>query len=253
MRFGILTCLTLILVLSPFILHAQDQFNTVFIPIDQWTNSTVEVTSGQTISIWANGWALFNPRTDRNLNYAGPGGRTHTNPGHPVPTHATYCLIAKIGASGTPLGVGKYQEFVATSSGDLYFSVNDGYIYDNQGFFTAIVARDGVLWPEPPPSVDDPNILNPTYHSLNQNYPNPFNPSTTINYSVEVPGDVTLKIYNNLGQQVRTLINEEKPPGEHTIVWDGTSDDGLQVATGTYFYQLQAGERIEAKKMILLK
>lgn len=253
MKYGILTFMAFILVLVPLALHAQDQYNTIMIPIDQWTNSGVYVTSGQTVSIWANGWALFNPQTNRNLNYAGPGGRTHTNPGHPVPTAATYCLIARIGASGTPLGIGTYHEFVATSSGDLYFSVNDGYIFDNQGFFTAIVARDGVLWPNIPPSVDDQTLISPTFHQLNQNFPNPFNPTTTINYSLTMPGEISIKIYNNMGQLVRNLVNEEKSPGEYTIVWDGTSDDGTRVATGTYFYQLQSGDRIEAKKMILLK
>ncbi len=240
--------ITMLLITS--LAMTQDLTNTTLIPVDQgWMDSSIPVHSGERISIWGFGWACFNSNTMRNLSYAGPGGTPSFNPSHPVPDAPTYALCAKVGTSGTPFGVGTYWEFTATSNGNLYFRVNDLYVSDNQGFFTAITAIDEELTFLPQDNIQ----ANPHLYNLQQNYPNPFNPSTTINYSVEVPGEVTLKISNNLGQLVRTLVDEEKPPGEHTVVWDGTSDNGLRVATGTYFYQLQAGEKIEAKKMILLK
>ena len=66
----------------------------------------------------------------------------------------------------------------------------------------------------------------------------PFNSSTTIKYSVIVDGTVILKIYNELGQQVRTLINKSQPIGDYIINWDGLDDNGKNVPSGTYFYKL---------------
>ena len=88
----------------------------------------------------------------------------------------------------------------------------------------------------------------PNHYSLNQNYPNPFNPSTTINYSIPELSFVTLKIYNVLGSEVATLVNEEKPIGNYKVKFDATV-----LPSGIYFYKLQAGNFVETKKMILLK
>jgi ligand-binding sensor domain-containing protein len=84
--------------------------------------------------------------------------------------------------------------------------------------------------------------------SLSQNYPNPFNPSTVISYQLPVIGFVTLKVYDILGREVATLVNEEKPAGEYEVEFDGSN-----LTCGIYFYQLKAGEFAETKKMILLK
>ena len=67
---------------------------------------------------------------------------------------------------------------------------------------------------------------NPAAYKLSQNYPNPFNPVTTINYSVQVSGNVKITVYNNLGQTVRTIVNEQKSVGEYTIIWDGKNENG---------------------------
>ncbi len=88
---------------------------------------------------------------------------------------------------------------------------------------------------------------------LSQNYPNPFNPVTVIRYSLGRKSTVHLKVYNLLGQVVTELVNEEQPAGDHEISWDGTSGDGKSVASGLYFYRLEAGKFVESKKMILLK
>jgi hypothetical protein len=90
--------------------------------------------------------------------------------------------------------------------------------------------------------------LIPENFSLSQNYPNPFNPTTTIEYTIPQAGLVTIKIYDILGREVTTLVNEEKDRGVYTINFDAS-----QFASGLYFYRLQAGSFIETKKMILLK
>jgi len=97
--------------------------------------------------------------------------------------------------------------------------------------------------------------------ALSQNDPNPFNPVTKIKYIIPTPpvsfplvkgrtkeGFVTLKVYDILGREIATLVNEEKPAGEYEVGFDGTA-----LTSGIYFYQLRAGQFTETKKMILLK
>jgi len=89
--------------------------------------------------------------------------------------------------------------------------------------------------------------------SLSQNYPNPFNPQTTIQYSLAEGCHVMLKIYNIAGQLIKILINEYQQAGSYTIIWHGDNDVGEEVARGLYFYQLQAGDFVSTKKMVVLK
>jgi len=95
--------------------------------------------------------------------------------------------------------------------------------------------------------------LTPETFSLSQSYPNPFNPSTTIEYQLPNSAQVTLSVYNSLGQLVNTLVNEEKDAGYYQAVWNGNDNHGNQVASGIYFYRLQTGNFINTKKMILLR
>jgi hypothetical protein len=88
---------------------------------------------------------------------------------------------------------------------------------------------------------------------LENNYPNPFNPTTTINFQTPKASDVTMLIYNTLGQKVKTLVNENMPIGKHTVVWDGRNDAGQMLPTGMYFYTLKAGSTSLTKKMLLVK
>ena len=80
----------------------------------------------------------------------------------------------------------------------------------------------------------------PVAYSLDQNYPNPFNPSTTIRYSLPSAGKVTLKVYNLLGQEVRTLVNEVQPAGNQTAEWDGRNNSGNGLSSGVYIYRFVA-------------
>jgi len=89
--------------------------------------------------------------------------------------------------------------------------------------------------------------------SLSHNYPNPFNSSTNITFSVPQAQDVKLEIYNLLGQKVRTLVDEVKNQGTHFIKWDGKDDKGNEVASGIFFYRMEAGVFKETKRMLFLK
>jgi len=101
-----------------------------------------------------------------------------------------------------------------------------------------------------------PQAQVPTEYSLGQNYPNPFNPTTSIQYSVvsdQSPPHVNLKIFNLLGQEVRTLVDEVQEAGYYTVTWDGKDSDGRQAASGVYFYRLTAGSYGATKRMVLMK
>ncbi|MCK4302181.1 MAG: T9SS type A sorting domain-containing protein, partial [candidate division Zixibacteria bacterium] len=86
-----------------------------------------------------------------------------------------------------------------------------------------------------------------------QNYPNPFNPTTTIRFHLERRESVKLTVYNVLGRQVATLIDETLSAGSHEAIWTGTDDNRNAVASGVYFYRLAAGELTDRKKMVLMR
>jgi photosystem II stability/assembly factor-like uncharacterized protein len=88
----------------------------------------------------------------------------------------------------------------------------------------------------------------PKSFALEQNYPNPFNPSASIKYQIPSTDHVTLKVYDLLGREVATLVNEVKQPGTYSVQWDATN-----VASGIYFYRLQAGDFTQTRKLILLR
>jgi len=87
---------------------------------------------------------------------------------------------------------------------------------------------------------------------LNQNYPNPFNPSTNIGFRISADGFVSLKVYDVLGNEITTLVNEHKPAGSYEVEFRPESSI-KHPASGIYFYQLKAGDYLETKKMILIK
>jgi len=93
----------------------------------------------------------------------------------------------------------------------------------------------------------------PVSFGLEQNYPNPFNPNTTIKYTLPQAAKVELKIYNILGQVVKTLVEEEKPAGFYEVNWDGRDEQGRSVSSSIYLYQIKAGDFVETKKMQLVK
>ncbi len=93
----------------------------------------------------------------------------------------------------------------------------------------------------------------PTSYSLSQNFPNPFNPSTKIEYQVPVSEQVVLKIYDMLGREVRTLVDELQQPGTYRTEWDGRDNSGREVVSGVYFYQLKTRGYLKTNKMMLVR
>jgi len=126
----------------------------------------------------------------------------------------------------------------------LNANINSVYLDDNQTLYACtdngIYVFTGVL------NVEDEII--PTIFVLQQNYPNPFNPCTSIQYAISSRQFVSLKVYDVLGKEIATLVNEEKSAGSYETVFSAS-----HLASGIYYYQLRAGDYVETKKMILLK
>ncbi len=127
---------------------------------------------------------------------------------------------------------------------------NDGdrIIFDNltpQSIFGAIVMHNRIILAKE--SDEEDNVM-PTEFALNQNYPNPFNPTTTISYSIAEAGNVELKVFDILGNEVTTLVNEMKAPGNYSVVFNASS-----LASGVYIYNLRTSNSIITKKMVLMK
>ncbi len=129
-------------------------------------------------------------------------------------------------------GFGVSSILVNPSSHNLFAGTGDGKIYMNVNN---------------PSSSKEENTI-PTAFSLEQNYPNPFNPETIIEFSLPAQRDVTLKIYNTLGEEVKTLINENLKPGRYAIPFNASG-----LASGVYIYRLNAGDFVSTKKSLLLK
>ena len=130
-----------------------------------------------------------------------------------------------------------------TAPGDIYFNKQDNILVVPD-FFTHSVDFIPITYTE----VGDVDYL-PNDFRLMQNYPNPFNPSTKIEYRTRNSGHIEIKVYNVLGHEVATLVNEEKPAGKYEVEFSATGD----LTSGVYFYQLKAGYYIETKKMLLIK
>ena len=91
-------------------------------------------------------------------------------------------------------------------------------------------------------------VSRPLEYLLEQNYPNPFNPTTQIRFTLAAPAFVTLKIYDVLGEEITTVMNEHKPDGAYSVEWNGSG-----VPSGVYYYRLSAGNFTSVKKMLLMK
>jgi hypothetical protein len=133
-----------------------------------------------------------------------------------------------------------YEAMQSVATNNLIIYVSDG-TSTLLGQSKAIVAKAGVT------GVEQNNSL-PTAYSLLQNYPNPFNPSTTIEFGLPNASNVTLKVYNMLGEEVASVVNQTMTAGYHTVVFDAS-----KLASGMYIYRIVAGNFIQVKKMTMLK
>ena len=97
-------------------------------------------------------------------------------------------------------------------------------------------------------------LITPEDYKLSQNYPNPFNPTTTIEYSLPIASKISISIFNVMGQEVASIIqNQDKPAGTYQVTWNGMDKSGNQVASGTYFYSMRFGNFTKTKQMTFMK
>ncbi|MDP6276179.1 MAG: T9SS type A sorting domain-containing protein [Candidatus Marinimicrobia bacterium] len=142
---------------------------------------------------------------------------------------------------GLPEAIG-IDQIVVFPDFDLGGRTQDNVIYfDNISFYSNSVG------------VDNRSETFPQGFVLEQNFPNPFNPSTTLRYELPEDGLVNVTIYDMMGRQVSTLVSNHQTAGYKSIQWNATNDFGKPVSAGVYLYQIQAGEFVQTKKMVLLK
>jgi photosystem II stability/assembly factor-like uncharacterized protein len=171
-------------------------------------------------------------------------------------TSSDSLLFAYLGASSSHSYV---QELYVTSDlGQTWTHVNDT-VFSSASVTTMAASRDFLFigtamggWRIPVAdvvtSVRDVSSPAPTGYALSQNYPNPFNPATTIQFSTAKSSVVNLKILDLLGREVARLVNEQRPAGTYSVMWNAGN-----LPSGVYFYQLRAGSFVETKKLLLLK
>jgi hypothetical protein len=217
-------------------------FDYKFIFSDSYTDS-----SNYLIAVFGSGAPPLNPNINFKVYRAVNGNweRTQFAFSEPNPFRKDTLSFSDVAIFSDPTGT----EFSwrVTFAGDFLSNIPAGgdtlYLFTKKGLSVYDSLRVNLLAVD---IKDKPEI--PVKYYLSQNYPNPFNPGTKITYSIAVLGKVILKIYDILGREVSTLVNEEKPAGKYEINFNAST-----LASGVYFYQVKAGSFVETKKMILIK
>lgn len=210
------------------------------------------------IELWVTDGTEAGTQLVKDIN---PGDKS-SSPSHLVVFDEQLYFTADDGSSGKELWRTDGTETGTELVSDIYPGANSSFtnwyelmaVGDNLFF----VADDGVIGHElmaysnEATAVEETQNLPETF-KLYQNYPNPFNPSTTISYSLPRASEVSLKIYNTLGQEIRSLVNSFQNSGIKAIQWDGRDNNGHLTTSGIYFYELVAGDYRDLRKAILLK
>ena len=167
--------------------------------------------------------------------------------------------------SGGNLFTGTLQNgvYFSSNNGDNWTAINSGLPFNiveslavkDTNLFAGLLVNGAwrISLTDIVTSVKNSSADIPESFTLNQNYPNPFNPSTKISFQIPQNGYTTLKVYDVLGNEVATLVNEEKPAGNYEVEFDSHSDRGQNLSSGIYFYKLTAGSLAKTKKMMLMK
>lgn len=228
----------------------------VIVSIQQpWDSTGIQVNPGDTINIIMTGIAsTMGGTTANSIYWLGPEGNGSDvpNSAHPMPNVAGQSVIGKIGTNGNPFYVGRNCIFTSNVSGQLYLGLNDNQFYDNYGYYIAFITGSNRSVFGSATAYKKASTP-PTNFSVSQNYPNPFNPSTTIDYSVPAISNVQINIYDASGRLIRSLLNDTENAGGHSVSWNGKDNSNKTVASGVYFYQVEIGNFVQAKKMLLLK
>ena len=166
-----------------------------------------------------------------------------------IPEHITMSIINNF--TGEEFDATEVNEitFITADKGGFPFAGSEGVsVYPQLGssHFTINLFYNEL-------SVNDQESSMPIQYALYQNYPNPFNPVTTIRYDLPKQSYVTITIYDMLGREVTTLVDQHQNVGFKSILWNATDLYGKTVSNGIYLYKIQAGDYIDTNKMILLK
>ncbi len=251
----------------------QDLLNDVTISFEvEWIDGTLNVNTGEPFPVkpdtlvfngsYLNGWYTWG-------DCMGPGCQTPASPDMPRLTDDDgddfFTGTLDLPAGHPNLLMGKFGAFYPGI--DSLAAVSPNGAIDNEAGFGAdyviVIPVDATTYtyagrfgennPDNPwVGIDDEPGL-PVVFALLQNYPNPFNPVTAIKFDLAGESDVNLVIYDLLGHEVATLVNDRLNAGYHNVVWNGTDRFGKPVGTGIYFYQITVGNLTSSKKMLLLK
>lgn len=181
-----------------------------------------------------------------------------------LPIYITEFDLGNLGNSGTPndaTQLGLYQRIFPVLwrhpgvKGITLWGYREGQVWQTTCFLVRYTgtSRPALTWmaqfvKDNPVSVAEPAAIVPAAFELEQNFPNPFNPTTSIRYGVPRSSQVTLTVFDMLGREIRTLVNEVQPAGQYTVDFDGRD-----LASGVYFYRLSSGSFNAAKKFVMVK
>ena len=172
-----------------------------------------------------------------------------------IPKH--YCLdTGFVALFGTQVKRKIFSHNTSEVFTSITYGLNFGIIFAAYSDFWGVASEslvgcyiNGILYGDTTlSSIKQISSTTPDKYTLYQNYPNPFNPNTNIKFDIQKTSPIKLVIYDALGREVATLVNEELKAGSYQVSWDGSN-----YTSGVYFYTLQAGDYIETKKMLLLK
>ncbi|MEQ8524906.1 redoxin family protein [Gracilimonas sp.] len=184
------------------------------------------------------GLDTWNDPTSANQNFRSETGITYT-----LLLNARQSLIDYYGNASA------YDRSVVISADGTVAYKGTGFVdTDTDQVVAAIESELSKISTSQEPGDDLPKGI-----TLAQNYPNPFNPSTTLSYTLNEASQVSLKVYNMLGAEIATLVNERQPAGQKTVSWNALTSSGGALPSGMYIYQLKAGNQVLTKKMTLIK
>ena len=181
---------------------------------------------------------------------ADPGGRSQAGSAY-LYSGADGSLLSQINGAAVGDHLGNSVASAGDVSGDGKADFIIGAHLANPGGLAD--AGSAYVYGELPTGVPSDGQNRPNQFELSQNYPNPFNPTTTIRYFLFKRENVTLEIFNLLGERVKVLADNEQSAGEHAYTWDGMDEKGKILPSGIYFYRLTGKDFSEAKKMMFLK
>ncbi len=159
----------------------------------------------------------------------------------------TITTTATFSASSITAG----PNFTIASTGDVILSAVTIAVIPQ--FFIVQGGKLQVASGAPTVSVEREDPIIPDEFIVHQNFPNPFNPETEIRFALTKDSHVVINVYNTLGQQLDTLIDEQYAAGFHSVRWDGKDKNGNPVSSGVYLYQIKAGDFSQVRKMSLIR